>query len=212
MATTLLLVRHGETKWNKLGRFQGSQDIELSDEGIFQAQFLRTKLENSFDYIYTSPLKRAVDTAKVICSNTDKKLELEPALREIDFGEWEGLTITEIKESYPDSFKIWRDDKIDAPLCGGDLSIRLASIRAKDGILNLVNKHKNRTIIIVCHGGIIKASLIALFDWNMSMYHKMNLGNTSICKISFDDELSPRIVTLNDTSHLPKDYKIRSYV
>lgn len=212
MATTLLLVRHGETKWNALGKFQGCKDIELSDEGIFQANFLRTKLENSFDYIYTSPLKRALDTANVICSNMDIKPEIEPALREINFGDWEGLTIKEIKELYPDNFKLWRDDKIDSPLCGGDLSIRLASIRATEGILNLVHKHKNKTIIIVSHGGIIKAGLIGLFDWNMTMYHKISLGNTSICKLSFNDELYPRLVTLNDTSHLPHDYKIKSYV
>jgi len=212
MATTLLLVRHGETKWNALGKFQGCKDIELSDEGIFQANFLRTKLENSFDYIYTSPLKRALDTANVICSNMDIQPVIEPTLREINFGDWEGLTIKEIKELYPDNFKLWRDDEIDSPLCGGDLSIRLASLRATEGILNLVHKHKNKTIIIVSHGGIIKAGLIGLFDWNMTMYHKINLGNTSICKLSFDDELYPRLVTLNDTSHLPQDYKIKSYV
>lgn len=212
MATTVLLVRHGETKWNALGKFQGCKDIELSDEGIFQANFLRERLENTFDYIYASPLIRALNTANVICSNMDMKPLTEPALKEINFGEWEGLTIKEIEELYPDNFVIWRDDEIDAPLCGGDLSIRLASIRAKEGILNLVQKHKNKTIIIVSHGGIIKAGLIGLFDWNMTMYHKINLGNTSICKLSFNDELYPRLVTLNDTSHLPKDYKIRSYV
>ena len=150
MATTVLLVRHGETKWNALGKFQGCKDIELSDEGIFQANFLRNRLENSFDYIYSSPLKRALNTANIICSNMEINTVIAPALREIDFGAWEGLTINEIKELYPDNFKIWRDDEIDSPLCGGDLSIRLASLRAKEGILNLVNKHKNKTIIIVC--------------------------------------------------------------
>ena len=62
------------------------------------------------------------------------------------------------------------------------------------------------------HGGIIKAGLIGIFDWNMTMYHKINLGNTAICKLSFNDELYPRLVTLNDTSHLPNDYEIKSYV
>jgi len=212
MATTVLLVRHGETKWNALGKFQGCMDIDLSDEGIFQANFLRDRLENTFDYIYASPLRRALDTANIICSNMDINPQLEPALREINFGEWEGLNIKEIQELYPDNFKIWRDDKIDSPLCGGDLSIRLVSLRAKEGILNLVHKHKDKKIIIVCHGGIIKAGLIGLFDWDMTMYHKINLGNTSICKLSFTDNLYPRLVTLNDTSHLPKDYKIKSYV
>lgn len=212
MATTVLLVRHGETKWNALGKFQGCKDIELSDEGIFQAKFLKDKLENSFDYIYTSPLKRALDTANIICSDMDINPVIEPSLREIDFGEWEGLTLKEIESLYPDNFNLWANDEIDAPLCGGDLSMKLVSLRAKEGILRLVAKHKNKRIIIVCHGGIIKGGLVGLFDWKMTMYHKINLGNTSICELSFDEDLSPKIVTLNDTSHLPNDYKIKSYV
>lgn len=205
MKTTLFLVRHGETKWNTLGKFQGCTDIDLSDEGIMQANLLKERMENSFDFIYSSPLKRAHDTAKIICSNMDIKPQIETSIREINFGEWEGLTIKEIKELYPENFEVWRTDELIGPIVGGDLSIKMASIRAKESILKIVTNHKGKRIVIVAHGGIIKAGLIGLFDWKMTMYHQIILGNTSICKLSFNDNLKPVIVSLNDTSHLPNN-------
>lgn len=212
MSTKLLLVRHGETEWNALGKFQGCKDIALSAEGIYQAKLLKEKFEHSFDCIYTSPLKRALDTANVICSDINIKPEIENSLREINFGEWEGLSLKEIRELYPENFIKWKTDEVTAPLCGGDLSLKMASIRAKEAILRIVNENKNKKIMIVCHGGIIKAGLVGLFDWKMTMYHKIVLGNTAVCELSFDDDLNPTIITLNDTSHLPSDYSIKSFV
>lgn len=212
MATTLFLVRHGETEWNALGKFQGCIDIELSEEGIFQATLLKEKVQNSFDYIYSSPLKRALDTANIICSNKNIKPKVEPNLREINFGEWEGLTPKEIEKLYPEDFVKWKSDELIAPICGGDLSLKLASIRASKAILNLVSTHKNKKIMIVCHGGIIKAGLIGLFNWKMTMYHQIILGNTSICKLTFGNDLIPTLITLNDTSHIPKNYNLKSSV
>jgi len=212
MNTTVFLVRHGETEWNRLGKFQGCQDIDLSKEGIVQAEHLSKRLNDNFDYIYTSPLKRAMQTAYIIAAN--KKIEpmVINELREINFGEWEGLSLEEISYKFPREFNKWRNDKLEAPMCGGDLSIEKASTRAKNAIKEIVSKHKEKNILIVAHGGIIKAGLIGLFDWNMTMYHKIKLGNTAICKIDFDFDLNPTIVTINDTSHLPNNYIIRSYV
>ena len=97
-------------------------------------------------------------------------------------------------------------------MCGGEWSLKIASIRAKEAILKIAAEHQGKNIIIVAHGGIIKAGLLGIFDLKMTMYHKIILGNTSVCKIIFDNELSPKIITLNDTSHLPENYKIKSYV
>ena len=69
MKTKVFLVRHGETEWNKLGKFQGCQDMALSHEGIVQAQYLSKKFSDNFDYIYTSSLKKALQTAEVIANN-----------------------------------------------------------------------------------------------------------------------------------------------
>lgn len=111
MKTTLLLIRHGETEWNALGKFQGCTDIELSEEGIKQAQILKNRLNGEFDWIYASPLSRAFKTANILASITNKEVIIEPEIREINFGEWEGLTVKQISEKYPDVFKAWRTDK-----------------------------------------------------------------------------------------------------
>ena len=212
MKTKVFLVRHGETEWNRLGKFQGCKNIDLSKEGIVQAQYLSERFNDNFHYIYTSPLKRAVQTANVIATNNTTKPIIVNELREINFGEWEGLTIKEISNNFPKEFNDWRNDKVEAPMCGGDLSLKNASIRAKNAITEIVDIHKEKKILIVAHGGIIKAGLIGLFEWDMTMYHKINLGNTAICEIDFDFDLNPTIVKINDTSHLPNDYIIKSYV
>lgn len=212
MKTILTLVRHGETEWNALGKFQGCKDINLSKEGILQADFLKKRFENKFYYLYTSPLKRAIQTAEIISENSKIKPIIKLELREINFGDWEGLTIKEIEANFPEKFIEWRNDEINAPMCGGDLSLKIASIRAKEAILEIIKTHQGENIIIVAHGGIIKAGLIGLFDWKMTMYHKMVLGNTAVSKIAFNHSFDPTLITLNDTSHLPNNYAIKSYV
>lgn len=212
MQTTLTLVRHGETEWNALGKFQGCKDINLSEEGILQADYLKKRFDNKFDYIYTSPLKRAMQTAEIISKSSKIKPIVELELREINFGEWEGLTIKEIESNFPEKFIEWRNDELNGPMCGGDLSLKKASIRARNAILEIVKKHQGENIVIVAHGGIIKAGLIGVFEWKMTMYHKIILGNTSVCKIIFDTNLNPKIIIINDTSHLPDKYIITSYV
>ena len=202
MKTTVLLIRHGETEWNILGKFQGTTDIPLSDEGIRQAKLLRDRIKGDFDYIYASPLKRAHKTAEVVCEDTGKTVETVQDLREINFGSWEGLTPKNIAEMYPDVFKEWKTDKKEGKFCDGDMSTLNASIRAKNCILDIVKKHPGKKIAIVAHGGIIKAGLIGLFEWDMSMYHKIALGNTCVNTITFNESLKPVIAGLNDISHL----------
>lgn len=207
MKTTVLLIRHGETEWNLLGKFQGCTDIDLSKEGIKQAELLKDRLKGDFDYIYTSPLSRAFETAKIITQNTNKEVVIAPEIREINFGKWEGLTVREIKEKYPEIFTAWITNKKESNICGGDLSINNAVNRATKCIFDIATKHNGKKIAIVAHGGIIKAALIGLFDWNMTMYHKITLGNTCINTITFNDHLMPALIGLNDTNHLKSDAK-----
>ncbi|WP_069997106.1 histidine phosphatase family protein [Cellulosilyticum sp. I15G10I2] len=202
MKTTLLLIRHGETKWNTLGKFQGRQNIDLSERGALQAELLGKHLNGNFNAIYSSPLNRALSTAEILC----KDLSFAPIplgnLTEIHFGTWEGLTYKEIEQNYPEHFSAWRTDEKIAPMYDGELSIYNASLRAKACVLDIASKHPNEKVVIVSHGGLIKAALIGLFGWNMTMYHQIALGNTCINTIKFDEKLSPLLIGLNDTNHL----------
>jgi len=208
MHTTLYLIRHGETEWNKLGKFQGSRDISLSEEGVAQAKYLAERLGGNFDYIYTSPLIRAKKTAEIICEKSKTIPIIFPDMREINYGEWEGLTVKEIKDSFSHEFKLWKTDKIDGPICGGDGSLKNTAERGKNSVLKIVQAHPGKKIVIVAHGGIIKAAIIGLFNFEMTMYHKIYIGNTSITKLIFNDKLEPIIEVLNDTSHLVDSLEI----
>lgn len=213
MKTEIWLVRHGETEWNALGKFQGCCDIQLSERGKTQAELLNSRFKNKFDCIYTSPLKRAVQTANIIANGSDIKPIVENDMREINFGEWEGMTIKEIQEKYERELYAWRNDDENAYLVGGDdKSLKLASIRARNAILKIAKKEQGKRIIIVAHGGIIKAGIIGIFNWKMTMYHNMILGNTSVSEIMFGDSMRPILLTLNDTSHVPENCKMPYYV
>lgn len=206
MNTELYLIRHGETEWNKLGKFQGCTDIPLSEDGIQQAFLLQKRLKGNFDCIYTSPLSRAVKTAQILCQPSCKKEPvIHPGLIEINFGKWEGLTLEDINREYSLEFKRWKTDEETAPIMGGELSLKNACVRVTKAILDIVQEHKGETIVIVSHGGVLKAALIGLFGWKMTMYQNLFLGNTSLSKLTFRSDLTPYINTLNDINHLLSD-------
>jgi len=102
--------------------FKGCQDINLSNEGILQADYLSKRFVNNFDFIYTSSLKRAVQTADIITKNSNTAINVVLDLRKINFGAWEGLTIKEIETNFPKKFMKWKNDELNGPMCGGDLS------------------------------------------------------------------------------------------
>lgn len=203
MPTTLLLVRHGETSWNALGKIQGCTNIDLEDAGKYQAELLSNKLKGTFTAIYSSPLNRAFETAQILAAPNNLTVHKKEALREINFGLWEGLTFKEVAKTYPEAYAKWQTD--DAPLCGGDGSLENCALRVRDCLLDLVREHPNETIVTVSHGGLLKTALIGLFNLRMSMYHQLALGNTCVTTIRFTDDLKPILIGFNDTSHLNKE-------
>lgn len=202
MSTTLLLVRHGQTPWNVLGKIQGCTNIDLEETGRLQAQLLSNKLNGRFSAIYSSPLNRAFETAQILAAASSLQVQAEEGLREINFGLWEGLTFKEVDANYPEAYAKWQTDEFEAPLCGGDGSLKNCAIRSKECLLNLVQKHPNETIVAVSHGGLIKTAIIGLFNLKMNMYHQMAFGNTCVTTIKFTEDLKPILIGLNDTSHL----------
>lgn len=209
MQTRLLLIRHGQTPWNALGKIQGCTDIDLEEAGILQAQLLSERLNGNFSAIYSSPLKRAYETACILAAPTDLKPVALDALREIHFGKWEGLTFKEVAAQYPDALHTWRTDPVTAPLLGGDGSLKNASLRGRQILLELTTKHRGETIVVVSHGGFIKSALLGLFELPMTMYQQMTMGNTCITTIRFNEQGLPILEGLNDTRHLDPEAPVR---
>lgn len=118
---TLLLVRHGETDWGLSGRYQGRQDIALNDLGRRNVARLARRLRNVvIDHAFTSPLERAVETAKSILRGRNMTLSLIPSFAEMNLGDWEGLDITGIKRRHAEVYRSWEQSPWSVRVPGGE--------------------------------------------------------------------------------------------
>jgi uncharacterized phosphatase len=155
--TTIVLVRHGETDWNRERRFQGHANTSLNDAGRAQAAELADALNGEgFTTVYTSPLRRASETADIVAARLGLDVRPLEALREIHVGGWEGLTIDEVKELYPESAAVdWRSG-----WPGGETHDELGA-RVVPALVALAEDHRNEAILAVTHAGPIRSVLAA---------------------------------------------------
>ncbi|HYF82889.1 MAG TPA: histidine phosphatase family protein [Clostridia bacterium] len=202
--TRLYLVRHGETEWNKASKVQGRTDIELSCEGIKQAQLLAERLaRENIDYIYSSSLKRALKTAEIIADYKSCGIVKSEEYHEICLGPWEGMTINEIREKYSEHFRVYKEDPANFKLPGAETFMNLTE-RTYNAIIEIVRKHKGSNILLVSHGTAIKAAIIRILGIDIVNYTKFRIDNVSISIIDFPEDMpeKPVVLCLNDTSHL----------
>ena len=155
--TELLLVRHGETDWNRDNRFQGHADPPLNGVGREQAHALAELLaDEPFTAVYTSPLRRAAETAEIVAASHGlTPLEVD-ALREVDVGSWQGLTRDDIERQFPDQFARWRDH---GPGWEDGESYEEMGSRVVAGLLDIAKRHDGQRVLAVTHGGPIRAAL-----------------------------------------------------
>jgi broad specificity phosphatase PhoE len=154
--TTILLARHGETDWNRENRFQGHADPPLNETGRAQAAQLAAVLAaEPLAAVYSSPLRRAFETAQILAAPHGLEPVPVDALREVDVGSWEGLTRAEIEERFPEQFARWRG--YEAGWEDGE-SYEEMSRRVIAGLLELVAAHEGERILAVSHGGPVRAA------------------------------------------------------
>jgi len=150
--THLCLIRHGQTNWNLEGRYQGQSDISLNSLGREQAYKLTLQLEKyKFSAIFSSDLDRAKETAEIISSQLHVPIYIDPRLREINQGEWEGLRIEEIKKRYKGYFDRLLVDSSEIQLPGGE-SISEVSKRVNSALNDISKQFPDANIIISSHG------------------------------------------------------------
>ncbi len=206
--TLVYLVRHGETTWNVERRFQGQLDVELSKTGLRQAEAVARWLAGQpagFTAIYSSDLKRASRTALIIGAKLGLVPRLDPALREINVGEWQGLVASEIEERFPGQLEEWQE-KIDSFTLPGGESIPVVQDRVYAAYQEIVEHHRGEAIIIVSHGAALAALMAALHDWDLvETWHtkRARMGNTHVSVAVFDHEHSKHeIIMMNSGEHL----------
>ena len=152
--TRILVARHGETEWNRLGRWQGHADPPLNDTGRAQAEALAAQLGgDGVTAIYSSDLKRASETAHIVGDRLGLAVTEDPALREIDVGSWSGLTRDEVREQFPDGFARWLAGEIGHD---GETREELGA-RVIPAVESIARAHQGELVLVVTHGGAIRA-------------------------------------------------------
>jgi phosphoserine phosphatase len=155
--TTILLARHGETDWNREGRFQGHADPPLNDTGRAQAAVLSDELADvELAAVYSSPLRRAFESAKLIAAPHRLAPVALEALREVDVGSWQGLTREEVESRFPEQLSNWL--AYDQGWQDGETYEEMAT-RVVAALLQLAAEHDGERILAVTHGGPIRATL-----------------------------------------------------
>ena len=199
----LLLIRHGQTDWNLLGKYQGQTDIALSGEGIRQADLLAQNFPvDTLDIIYTSDLQRAFMTAERLAEKFSAPLYADKALRELNFGAWEGLTYQEIAERWPQEVKnlFGAPEKLQIP--EGETFLMLQR-RAMNKIHEIRAENEGKNVAVVAHGAISKAILTALLHIPLHYVWMLRQDNTAVNILRFDDEFVS-VELLNGISHLDR--------
>jgi probable phosphoglycerate mutase len=155
--TTIVLVRHGETDWNRERRFQGHADTPLNEAGRLQALELADTLRDErLAAIYTSPLQRASETARIVADELGLEARELEAMREIDVGDWQGMTVDAVKTRFPDRADVaWRSG-----WQNGETHEELAE-RVVPALLDLGRLHPDDRVLVVTHAGPIRAALTA---------------------------------------------------
>ncbi len=200
--TRFYLIRHGETQWNREGRYQGSTDIPLSSEGLAQAELLAKRFQYlPLDAIYVSPLQRAKATADAIAKQTGITPIVEEHFREINFGEWEGMSIPQLLETYGQAYQNFYENPFQHTFPGEGSFTKVAE-RAVLGFEKILEKERGKRVAIVSHGGLLRVMLVAILGMDENFYRKTWMTNTSITTVDVMEDNRRLLMTLNDKAHL----------
>ena len=178
--TELVVIRHGETVWNSERRMQGQTNSVLSARGRAQALALGQRMRSErFDFLYSSDLSRAHETAQAIGAVTGHEVRLDRRLRERGFGIFEGLTRAEMETRYPAEFERFRLRDPDYTIPGGE-SPRAFYERSMTCFLDLIERHRGRRMVIVAHGLLLDSLYRAAHDLDLLAPRSLDLVNAGL--------------------------------
>lgn len=196
------LTRHGETDWNQDKRIQGHTDVPLNDRGRFQAEALAGRLATiPLDAIYTSDLSRTRQTAEMIAARQPGEVSIisTPDLRECNYGQWEGLTREEVAVRFAEDWDKWNRSRLTESPTGGEdyLSLAGRAGRAFDAAAQ-----GRKTVLISTHRGTLRAILCHALRLAPSERDRFLVKNCSLSALECRPGRRPRLILLDDTSHL----------
>lgn len=209
MNTDTYLIRHGQTDWNRDRLCMGQADIPLNALGHEQARRVADRLRDvSLTAIYTSDLSRTIETARPLADRHHLAINSDRSLRELDYGDWQGLHQDELPQHYPKAFRQDpRLDPLDFHPDGGE-RVRDLFGRVTTAFETIVRDHAGESIAIVAHGGVIRCLTNYVLGngahaWEQPFFSLgFTVSNGGITRVRVEADPSARLVCLNDTCHL----------
>lgn len=199
----IYLVRHGETTLNRLFKYIGSTDVDLTKKGVRQAEALSQRLQQSnIKAVYSSDLLRARRTAEAIATAHNLHIKPVSGLREIDFGAWEGLSYYEIDAKDHDNFHAWLTDPEQALIPQGE-KWRDFKSRVLGSVYKIIDEEKDGNVVIVSHGGPIKV-IMGHFNGDDPAFYKMfwpSPGSLSVVEVV---DYKAKVLLLNEQVYTPE--------
>ena len=191
----LILIRHGLTNDNLKRRYSGIRDIGLTRIGQQEAREIRDKIKSlKVNRVFCSDLKRSGQTAEIIFGKSCRIIK-NPNLREIDFGEWEGLTHSQILKRFPLIYKRWLRDPFSVVIPGGQELCRFIH-RIKKELTKIVSSNTNQTFALVTHSGVMRVILNSLLEIKKDDFWRLKINPGAVYIIEYKDKLKPKIYIL----------------
>lgn len=202
MTTRLYLIRHGATPLSTEDRFSGAANVFLSDEGRAQVERLAERLrDDDIAAVYTSPLDRTMDTAKILAAPHGLSPIPQDGLREISHGHWEGMSRKEVEESFSNEYLSWESDPFTFAPHGGESGISVLA-RALPVIREIVVNHQDKNIVVVSHKATIRLILSSLLGFDERGYRdRLDQAPACLNILDFKDAVHARLMLFNDISH-----------
>ena len=196
----VIFARHGQTEWNKEYKFQGRTNIRLTETGKKQAQALASRLESwPIEIIYSSPLDRALYTAKAIAARHKLEPVVLPELQEINFAGWEGQSIANLEREQHDIFARWRADPFFNPPAGAETWEKIFTRLSRAVKIFLDGNYKR--IAVISHGGIMRALYAVFLGLNPHKVWNMDVSNCAMSGVEMRHG-RPCLVFANDDLHI----------
>ncbi len=198
----IILVRHGQTEWNRIERFRGQADVPLNATGLAQAQATGRRIATTWQpvAVYASPLSRTVQTAQAIAQHFDLPVQPQADLIDIDYGKWRGLTPAEVGERWPDIFQAWQKAPHTAQIPDGETLAHLRD-RGMAAVHRLVDRHIEETFVIVGHTVINRVLLLGMLGLGNDRFWHLGQQTCAINVIQAQKG-DFTLISLNDTCHL----------
>lgn len=200
--TRIYMVRHGATQLSAEDRFAGAVDVELSEEGKFQAARLAERLQDdSIVAVYCSPLTRTVQTATILAYPRSLPLIHKDGLREIHHGHWEGMRRADVEAQFPEEYAAWEEDPFTFAPEGGEAGVNVIA-RALPVIRQIVLEHRGQNLLVVSHKATLRLMISTLLGFDARGYRdRLDQSPACLNVLDFKDPVRVRLMLFNDVSH-----------